>query len=44
MSSDRVAALQACTMPERAEAIEQLGALLGAVQAELLDVITAAGL
>ncbi len=44
MANDRVAALRACTMPERSEAIEQLGALLCAVQAELLDVITAADL
>jgi len=39
--SDRVDALRRCTMPERAEAIEQLGALLCAVQAELVDVVTA---
>lgn len=44
MPSDRVVALQACTMPERVEAIEQLGALLCAVQAELLDVVTASDL
>lgn len=44
MSSDRVAALRTCTMPERAEAIEQLGALLCAVQAELVDVVAASDL
>ena len=42
--SDRVDALRRCTMPERAEAIEQLGALLCAVQAELVDVVTASDL
>ena len=40
--SDRVRALRDCTAVERADAIEQLGALLCSVQAELLDVITAA--
>ncbi|MGV3758356.1 MAG: DUF222 domain-containing protein, partial [Actinomycetota bacterium] len=35
-------ALRACTAAERAHAVEQLGALLCSVQAELLDVITAA--
>ncbi|MFP5255756.1 MAG: DUF222 domain-containing protein [Acidimicrobiia bacterium] len=40
--SDRVRALRECTALERADAIEQLGALLCSVQAELLDVITAA--
>ena len=40
--SARVAALRACTAAERAEAIEQLGALLCATQAELCDVVTAA--
>jgi hypothetical protein len=44
MSSERIAALRSCTTAERSDAIEQLGALLGAVQAELLDVITAADL
>lgn len=44
MSSERVVALRACTMQQRAEAVEQLGALLSAVQAELLDVVTAATL
>ena len=44
MSSERVAAHRACTAAERSDAIEQLGALLSAVQAELLDVITAAHL
>jgi hypothetical protein len=34
--------LRACTPAERAEAIEQLGALLCATQAELCDVVTAA--
>jgi hypothetical protein len=40
--SARVGALRACTPAERAEAIEQLGALLCATQAELCDVVTAA--
>ncbi len=40
--SERVRALRSCSALERADAIEQLGALLCAVQAELLDVITAA--
>jgi hypothetical protein len=40
--SARVAELRACTPAERAEAIEQLGALLSATQASLCDVITAA--
>lgn len=40
--SDRVRALRACSATERADAIEQLGALLCSVQAELLDVVTAA--
>lgn len=40
--SERVRALRACSPAERAEAIEQLGALLCSVQAELLDVVTAA--
>ena len=44
MCSDRVIALRACTQVERAEAIEQLGALLCAVQAELVDVVTASDL
>ena len=44
MASDRVTALRACTMPERAEAVEQLAGLLAAVQAELLDVVRAADL
>ena len=44
MSSDRVVALRACTLGERAEAVEQLGALLCATQAELLDVVTASDL
>jgi hypothetical protein len=41
-SSARVAELRACTAGERAEAIEQLGALLCATQAALCDVVTAA--
>lgn len=41
-SSARVAELRACTAAERAEAIEQLGALLCATQAALCDVVTAA--
>jgi len=40
--SERVRALRDCTPLERADAIQQLGALLCSVQAELLDVITAA--
>lgn len=40
--SERVRALRGCSAGDRADAIEQLGALLCAVQAELLDVITAA--
>ncbi|MGV3758100.1 MAG: DUF222 domain-containing protein [Actinomycetota bacterium] len=40
--SERVRALRECTPLERADAIEQLGALLCSVKAELLDVITAA--
>jgi hypothetical protein len=39
--SGRVEALRACTAAERVEAIEQLGALLCATQAELCDVISA---
>jgi len=41
-SSARVAELRGCSAAERAEAIEQLGALLCATQAALCDVITAA--
>lgn len=40
--SPRVAELRACSAAERAAAIEQLGALLCATQAALLDVVTAA--
>ena len=40
--SERVAELRACSAVERAAAIEQLGALLCATQAALLDVVTAA--
>lgn len=41
-SSARVAELRACSAADRAEAIEQLGALLCATQAALCDVVTAA--
>ncbi len=41
-SSARVAAYEACTHGERSDAIQQLGAALSAITAELLDVITAA--
>lgn len=41
-SSERVRELRGCTPGERAEAIEQLGALLCATQAALCDVVTAA--
>jgi hypothetical protein len=42
VSSDRVAALEARTHGERSDAIEQLGALVVATTAEMLDVVTAA--
>jgi hypothetical protein len=44
MASDRLTALRACSMPERAEAVEQLAGLLAAVQAELLEVVRASDL
>lgn len=40
--SERVRVLRECSALERADAIEQLGALLCSVQAELVEVITAA--
>jgi hypothetical protein len=42
VSSERVAALEARSATERTEAIEQLGALVVATTAEMLDMITAA--
>lgn len=41
-SSERVAAHQRCTHGERSDAIEQLGSLVSATTAEMLDLITAA--
>lgn len=42
VSSERVRQLEARTQGERSDAIEQLGALVAAATAEMLDVITAA--